>query len=152
MSTIRHQALINGDLERVWRLVGDPSRHPEWWPRVMEVKGDSFCEGDTYRQVTSMAIGNHETTLVVERLYNLREIRTRCLDTGTYADWRFTEARDDTFVDVEMGMLPQSLRYRITDAVAGRRYFKRWLQESIDALRAAVEREEGSSLPASGTR
>src|SRR5947208_12407010 len=141
MSTIRHQALINGDLERVWRLVGDPSRHAEWWPRVMEVKGDSFAEGDTYRQVTTVTIGRHETTQVVERLDDLREISTRCLDTGMYANWRFTEAQDATFVDVEMGMLPASLRYRVADAVAGRRYFKRWLEESVDALRAAVARE-----------
>src|SRR4051794_27101643 len=64
MSTCRHQALIQSDLERLWRLVGDPSRHPEWWPRVMEVKGGSFAEGDTYRQVTAVAIGRHETTLM----------------------------------------------------------------------------------------
>ena len=141
MSTCRHQALIQSDLERVWRLVGDPSRHPEWWPRVMEVKGDSFAEGDTYRQVTAVAIGRHETTLMVERLDDLREIRTRCLDTGMYANWRFTGARSSTFVDVEMGMLPKSLRYRVSDAVAGRRYFKRWLEQSIDGLRDAAERE-----------
>jgi hypothetical protein len=141
MSTCRHQALIQSELERVWRLVRDPSRHPEWWPRVMEVKGDSFGEGDTYRQVTTLPIGRHETTQVVERLDDLREINTRCVDTGMYANWRFTEARDATFVDVEMGMLPASLRYRVADAVAGRRYFKRWLEESIDALRAAAARE-----------
>ena len=141
VSTCRHQALIPSDLEGVWRLVGDPRRHPEWWPRVMEVKGDAFAEGDTYRQVTAVVIGRHETTVMVERLDDLREIRTRCLDTGMYANWRFTEARDATFVDVEMGMLPKSLRYRVSDAVAGRRYFRRWLEQSIDALRAAAEGE-----------
>jgi uncharacterized protein YndB with AHSA1/START domain len=141
MSTCRHQALIESDLERVWRLVGDPRRHPEWWPRVMEVKGQSFAEGDIYRQVTTMPIGRHETTLVVERLDDLREIRTRCLDTGMYANWRFTEARNETFVDVEMGMEPKALRHRVFDAAAGRRYFRRWLEQSIDELRAAAERE-----------
>src|SRR4051812_34063801 len=124
MSTCRHQALIKGELDEVWRLVGDPKRHPEWWPRVMEVKGARFEEGDSYRQVTTLPVGRHETTLVVERLEDLREIRTRCLDTGMYADWRLTEAQDDTFVDVEMGMEPTSVRYRLADAAVGRRYFR----------------------------
>jgi hypothetical protein len=139
MSTARHQALIQGSLDEVWRLVGEPQRHPEWWPRVMEVRAGALTEGDTYRQVTKVPLGRHETTLVVERLENLREIRTRCLDTGMYANWRFTEAREATFVDAEMGMEPTTFRYRLVDATMGRLYFRRWLEETIEMLRSRVE-------------
>jgi hypothetical protein len=140
VSLCRHQALIPGRLERVWQLVGDPGRHPEWWPRVIEVRGLEFAEGDRYRQITAIPTGQHETTLLVERLDDLREIHTRCLDTGTYAHWRLTEAQNDTFVDVEMGIDPVGLRYRLLDAVGGRRYFRRWLEESLEGLRSAVDR------------
>jgi hypothetical protein len=139
MSTARHQGLIEGRLEDVWRLVGDPNRHPEWWPKVMEVRGGAFAAGDTYRQVTALPLGRHETTIEVERLEDLREIRTRCVDTGMYADWRFTEAREATFVDVEMGMEPAKFRYRVMDAATGNFYFRRWLEETVEQLRAAVE-------------
>jgi hypothetical protein len=140
MSITRHQALIGRNLDCVWPLVGDPRRHPEWWPRVMEIRGSAFAEGDTYRQVTTLPIGRHETTQIIERLDDLHEIRTRCLDTGMFAAWRFTEARDETFVDVEMGMDPIGVGRRLFDAVAGRPYFRRWLEQSIEQLRSAAER------------
>jgi hypothetical protein len=140
MSTCRHQALIRSRLDTVWELVGDPGRHPEWWPRVMEVRGERFAEGDSYRQVTTMPIGRHETTMMIERLDNLREIRTRCLDTGMFADWRFTEAQDNTFVEVDMGIDPTRVRYRVFDMTTGRLYFRRWLEESVERLRSTAER------------
>jgi uncharacterized protein YndB with AHSA1/START domain len=45
MSVCRNQALINASPGRVWELVGDPRRHPEWWARVIEVRGERFDEG-----------------------------------------------------------------------------------------------------------
>ena len=53
MSVCRNQALIHASPEKVWDLVGDPQRHPEWWPRVIEVHGERFDEGDNYAQVTT---------------------------------------------------------------------------------------------------
>ena len=38
-------------------------------------------------------------------------------------------------------MEPIGLSNRVLDAAAGTAYFRRWLQESIDALKAAVEDE-----------
>jgi uncharacterized protein YndB with AHSA1/START domain len=52
MSTSRSQALINASPTSVWELVGNPQRHPEWWPRVIEVRGEQFDEGSNYAQVT----------------------------------------------------------------------------------------------------
>ena len=42
-------------------------------------------------------------------------------------------------------MDPKSLGFKVFDAVAGRRYFNRWLEESLAAMRrAALERVEPS--------
>jgi uncharacterized protein YndB with AHSA1/START domain len=35
MSGWRRQAVIDAPIEVVWELVGDPNRHPEWFPRVI---------------------------------------------------------------------------------------------------------------------
>jgi Polyketide cyclase / dehydrase and lipid transport len=139
VSAARQQALVESSLEQVWPLIGDPRRHPEWWPRVIEVHGTQFEQGMEYRQITKMPLGNHETTLMVDRLDDLKSIRMRCLDTGTYADWRVTPAQSNTFLEVELGMEPIGVANRVFDATAGTVYFRRWLQESIDALKAAVE-------------
>ena len=43
-----------------------------------------------------------------------------CQLTGTFAHWTLTAAQDGTFVELEMGMEPQRLRYRLMDAAIGR--------------------------------
>jgi Polyketide cyclase / dehydrase and lipid transport len=138
MSVCRNQALINAPPGRVWNLVGDPQRHPEWWPRVIEVRGEHFDEGSEYAQVTRDPTGSMETTMRVERLEDLREIHMRCTKTGTYAHWLLTEAQGNTFVDVEFGMEPIGVGYRIFDATLGRLYFRRWLDQSLAGLEAAA--------------
>jgi hypothetical protein len=60
MSSHRQQAHLNAPLEVVWGLVGTPGRYPEWWPRVIEVRGERFEEGDEYAQVTKNPIGRSE--------------------------------------------------------------------------------------------
>ena len=130
----RSQALINASPNRVWDLVGDPRRHPEWWPRVIEVRGEEFNEGSNYAQVTRSPTGRIETSMRVERVEDLHEIYMRCTHTGTYARWLLTEAQGNTFVDVEFGMDPLGLSNRIFDATFGRLYFRRWLDQSLAAL------------------
>ena len=145
MSAIRRQAVIDAPVEQVWQLVGDPRRHPEWFPRVIEVNGERFDEGEEYAQVTREPSGKVvRTDFLIERMDNLREIRFACQKTGMYAHWLLTDAQGDTFVDVEMGMQPKHVSQKVFDAVAGRRYFTRWLDQSIDALR----RIAGRSAPA----
>ena len=134
MSECRQQALIEAPIERVWELVGNPARHPEWWPRVLEVRGDRFDTGDAYVQVTRNPLGSQTTSLVIERLEDMREVRIQCRNTGTYTRWLLTPARNDTFVEAEFGMEPANFRYRVFDAAAGRAYFRRWLEESLRAL------------------
>jgi uncharacterized protein YndB with AHSA1/START domain len=141
MSVCRSQALINASPSRVWDLLGDPRRHPEWWPRVVEVRGEQFDEGSNYAQVTRDPTGQTETFWRVERLEDLRQIQMRCTQTGTYARWLLTEAQGNTFVDVEFGMDPTRLRYRVFDLALGRPYFRRWLEQSLASL------EEVASQP-----
>jgi uncharacterized protein YndB with AHSA1/START domain len=134
MSVCRRQALIDAPPERIWDLVGDPQRHPEWWPRVVEVSGQRFEQGSTYAQVTRQPRGEIRTTISVERLDDVHAIHMRCLDTGTFTRWLLTEAQGSTFVDVEFGMDPTGIRDRMLDAAIGKLYFRRWLEQSMIAL------------------
>jgi Polyketide cyclase / dehydrase and lipid transport len=139
MSVARRQAVISAPLSRVWELVGDPRRHPEWWPRVVEVRGERFDQGAEYAQVTkSPGGGKVETMFLVESRDELREIKMRCTQTGMYARWLLTEAQRDTFVEVEFGMDPAAIGPRMFDMALGRLYFRRWLEQSLDALETAA--------------
>ena len=144
MSSTRKQAVIEAPVERVWELVGNPRRHPEWFPRVIEVNGESFAEGEQYAQVTKDLTGTVKTDFIVERLDDMREIRLTCQATGMHARWLLTDAQGSTFVDVEMGMQPKGVGNHLVDAVVGRIYFRRWLDQSIDALRHVA----GAARPA----
>jgi hypothetical protein len=75
----------------------------------------------------------------VERLDDCREILIRCVNTGTYCRWLLTEARGGTFIDAEFGIDPKAVAPRIWDVFAGRRYFRRWLEQSLQALEACAE-------------
>jgi uncharacterized protein YndB with AHSA1/START domain len=134
MSECRHHALIAAPIERVWELVGNPARHPDWWPRVVEVRGERFEMGDVYVQVTRNPLGEQTTSLQIDRLEDMHELTVHCMDTGTYTHWLLTPAQSDTFVEAEFGMEPATLKHRVFDAAAGRAYFRRWLDESLQAL------------------
>jgi hypothetical protein len=138
MSAYRQQALIDVPIETVWELVSDADRHPEWWPRVIKVQCDGIEQGCEYRQVTATMFSEIETDIRIERLDDCREIWLRCLDTGTFCRWLLTEVQNGTFVDAEFGMDAHGLGNRVFDAVAGKRYFRRWLEASLDGLREAA--------------
>jgi hypothetical protein len=125
-------------LEAAWELVATPTLYPAWWPRVIEVDGEKFEEGDEYVQVTRDLTGELQTSFLIERRDELREIRMSCQLTGAFAHWTLTAAQDGTFVDLEMGMEPQRLRYRLMDAAVGHRYFRKWSEESLDGVREAA--------------
>jgi hypothetical protein len=144
MSVHRQQAHLDASVEAVWNLVGVPSRYPEWWPRVIEVRGERFDEGDEYVQVTRDPTGTAESSFLVERARDLREIRMSCQLTGTYAHWVLTPAQGGTFVELEMGMQPRGLGNRLFDMTLGKLYFRRWSEQSLDALGDAARRERES--------
>jgi uncharacterized protein YndB with AHSA1/START domain len=139
MSAYREQAHLDAPVDEVWELVGKPARHPEWWPRVVEVRGERFEQGDNYAQVTERPGRKAvQTEFVIERLDNLHELRMACQATGMYADWTLTPAQGGTFVELEMGMLPRGLGNKMFDLTLARPYFRRWAGESIDGLRSAL--------------
>jgi hypothetical protein len=140
MSSYKAQALIDAPVQEIWELVGNPSRHPDWWPGVIEVRGERFDLGDEYVQVSRLAGSTDTTNFLVERSDPLHEIKLRCQTTGTYAHWLMTEAQGSTFVDVEFGMQPKSFRYKMFDNTMGRLVFRRWLEQSVDALKKAARR------------
>jgi hypothetical protein len=144
MSQHRQQAHLDSPLEVVWGLVGMPNRYPEWWPRVIEVRGERFEEGDEWAQVTENPTGEVETSFLLERRDDLREIRMSCQLTGAYARWLLTPAQGGTFVELEMGMQPKRLSDRLADLTVGRRYFRRWSEQSLEALGEAARRDRGS--------
>jgi uncharacterized protein YndB with AHSA1/START domain len=134
----KRQAHISAPLESVWDLVATPTLYPSWWPRVIEVEGERFEEGDEYVQVTRDPLRNVRTNFLIERRDDLREIRMSCQLTGAFAQWTLTAAQDGTFVELEMGMQPRRLGDRIANATVGRTYFRRWSEESLEALRKAA--------------
>ena len=138
MSSHKQQAHLDAPLEATWELVATPTLYPNWWPRVIEVDGEKFEEGDEYVQVTRDPTKEMTTNFLIERKDELREIRMSCQLTGAFAHWTLTAAQDGTFVELEMGMEPKRLRDRVADATIGQRYFRKWSDESLEALREAA--------------
>jgi hypothetical protein len=146
VSSYRQQAHLDASLEEVWELVGSPTRYPEWWPRVVEVRGQRFEEGDEFAQVIQdPAGGKSESNFLLERCEDLRELRMSCQLTGMYADWLLTSAQGGTFVELEMGMQPKRLGDRVFDKALGNSYFRRWSSQSLEGLRRALGRERGAT-------
>jgi hypothetical protein len=145
MSAYRRHAHLEAPLEMVWSFVGTPSRYPEWWPRVVEVRGDRFEEGDEYAQVTRDPVGSVDTNFLLERREDLRHIRMSCQLTGMYANWLLTPAQGGTFVELEMGMDPRRMGDRLFDAALGKLYFRRWSEQSLKALEQAASGERTES-------
>ena len=145
MAHARQQAIIEASPAAIWELLGDPRRHPEWWPHVVEVSGaeldGELTQGTRYKQVTSRPVGTITTDFSIEHIEDCHQVEMHCLDTGMYSRWILTEAQGETFVDAELGMDPIGAANRVIDVLAGKRYFRRWLEESLDALKKAVQQE-----------
>jgi uncharacterized protein YndB with AHSA1/START domain len=151
MSEYQQQAYLDAPVEEVWSLVGVPTRYPEWWPRVIEVRGERVEEGDQYVQVTQDPNGEVTSHFLVERARDLREIRMSCDLTGTYAHWLLTPAQGGTFVELKMGMQPRGFGNRVFDVTMGKRYFRNWSEQSLAALRDVVHRARDGA-PENGQR
>src|SRR3954447_17632117 len=146
MASARRQVMVDAPVERVWELIGDVNRHPEWWPRVEEVQCDLLAEGCTYRQVTKIPGRTLETTFSIERLDDCHELRLRCLETGMYANFTLTPIREGTFVDGELGVDPHGVQRLVAPA-----FVRRWISQSLEGLRRAAgeqPRDERSDQPA----
>jgi Polyketide cyclase / dehydrase and lipid transport len=136
----RRQALVAAPLDDVWAVVSDPRTHPDWWPDVTEVRvSGKVSEGSEYTRVSRRLgfLDQVEGIWVAERLENLKEAHVRCTVSGAYTHFALTPARDETFVEIEAGMLPTNLRWRLAKTLS-RLYFVRWLRDVVDALPRVV--------------
>jgi uncharacterized protein YndB with AHSA1/START domain len=148
MLVCRHQAFVAASAQSVWELVGQPDRHPEWWPEIVEVQGERFGRGCNYCQVTRDGEELSESEFTVERIEELRELLVRCAASGVYMRWLLTEAQDGTFVNAEFGIDPEiastSAGGGDFDPDASRDRLRRWLSSSLDGLAAAATGQESA--------
>src|SRR5258705_5820692 len=107
MASARRQVMVDAPVQRVWDLIGDVNRHPEWWPRVEAVQCDLLDVGCTYRQVTKTPGKTIETTMSIESLEDCQSLPVRCLDTGMYPGFLLAQAQSRTVVDAELTTAPQ---------------------------------------------
>jgi Polyketide cyclase / dehydrase and lipid transport len=140
MSSWQQQALIEAPVEEVWSAVADPQAYAQWAADVIEVTGVAKLEPDSrFQQVTKTPFfPPEETTFRVEALEEMREVKLRCEKSGYYSRWVLTPAQDSTFMDVEIGIDPKSIQYRLYFGALGKRYFRRLTEQSLDGLRRAV--------------
>jgi hypothetical protein len=102
-------------------------------------------QGCTYRAVLKAPIGTQEMTINVERLTDCEDLLIRCIDTGTFVHMALTDAQGGTFVDSEAGMEAMDVGRRVFDVIAGKRYFRVWMSETLKALdQVARERARGT--------
>ena len=136
MSEARQQSFIDAPVEVVWELLEDVDRHPEWWPRVLEVEcEEAFEPGCTYREVVQGPTGDDEMLLRVDRMEDCKELtdplrRTRA-PSSTCSSPRPRTAPSST---PGSAWSPPSSKYRVFDMVAGKRYFRSWLEQSLEAM------------------
>jgi uncharacterized protein YndB with AHSA1/START domain len=136
--TYRHQALIDAPVEDVWAVVSDPRTHPEWWPDVVDVRVDTdepLVEGGSYVRSSKLVpfLDAVEAVWVAERLEDLKEARFRCTVSGTWARFTLTPAQGETYVELESGIDPTTLRWRLLNVMSGR-WVKDWIVKVLDAL------------------
>jgi uncharacterized protein YndB with AHSA1/START domain len=132
------QAFIEAPVERVWELVGDPNRHPEWWPDMIEVECADLKQGCRYRGVVKGPFGTSPHDLQVDRLEEFREVSIHCEGTGVTTRFALAEAQGGTFVEGCFTIEPNSLGMKVLGAVAGRRLMHSWLEASLESLRSAA--------------
>jgi uncharacterized protein YndB with AHSA1/START domain len=134
------QVFIDAPADTVWQLVGDPNRHPDWWPRVLEVECADLREGCRYRGVTKGAFRTEAHDLVIERLDTCQEVCIACEGTGVSTRFVLTEAQGGTFVEGRFAIEPNSIGMRVVSAVSGRRLMRSWLEQSLENLKHVAER------------
>lgn len=136
MLVLRHQAFVPASVPQVWELIGYPERHPEWWPELVDVQGESFGRGCSYCHVTQDQRGESEMTLIVERVTELKELAVRCDENGLYMRWLLSDAQGGTLVDAEFGLDPEKASAPPSDfkPEAAKIDLERWLRASLDGL------------------
>jgi Polyketide cyclase / dehydrase and lipid transport len=140
-SSWQQQALIEAPVRRIWELLEDPARYPEWASDAISTTGfpTEIEKGSTFEQTGPGPFGRPmKTTYKVEELDDLREIKLRCQRTGYYSHWRLTEAQGQTFADLELGVEPIGLFGRVIDLALTKNEMRKMADLSLDGLRQAT--------------
>jgi hypothetical protein len=133
------QVFIDAPAETVWQLVGDPNRHPDWWPEMLEVECADLRDGCRYRGVVKGLFRPQEHELLIERLDTCQEVSIACQGTGVSTRFVLTAARGGTFIEGRFAIEPNSIGMKVVGAVTGRRYMRSWLERSLENLKRAAE-------------
>jgi uncharacterized protein YndB with AHSA1/START domain len=139
------QAHIEAPPQDVWDLVGDPNRHPDWWPEMVEVECADLSRGCRYRGVVKGLFGTDEHELLIERLEGCREVSIFCEGTGVTTRFVLTEAQGGTFVQGYFAIEPNTIGMKVLGAVSGRRFMRSWLESSLENLKRAAEQSPAPS-------
>jgi uncharacterized protein YndB with AHSA1/START domain len=149
MSSWRQQALVEAPVEDVWALLTDWNHYPEWNSDVVRVTGPptALAPGSTFEMKTRGPLGLKATTpYKVEELDDMRELKVQCQVSGFYAHYLLTDARGNTFTEVELGVEPKKgLQARATGALHTKGYLRRAVDQTIDNLRQAAGRRVAGS-------
>ena len=141
MPSARKQTVIEAPVEQVWAYIGDPRRYPEWAGNVVSVTGLATVEAEAeFQQVSKSPFGKAETTFRIEELDEMRTIKLRCEQTGYYSRWVLTEAQSFTFAEVEIGIDPTAMQYRLLFGVMGKRYLRSIADQAVDGVRSRLKR------------
>jgi uncharacterized protein YndB with AHSA1/START domain len=141
----RQQVHIDAAPEAIWELVGDPNRHPVWWPEMIEVECADLSEGCRYRGVVKGPFRAEEHELTIDRLDDCREVSIYCDGTGVTTRFVLADAQGGTFVEGYFSIEPNSVGVKVIAAVTGRRYLRSWLEQSLANLKQAAEQQPAPS-------
>jgi uncharacterized protein YndB with AHSA1/START domain len=149
MASWRQQALVEAPVEEVWALIVDWNRYPDWNSDVIKVTGApaSMREGSMFELRSRGPLGLKGTTpFKVEQIEDMREMKVKCQVSGYYAHWLLTEARGNTFAEIELGVEPmKSLQGRATGALHTKGYLRRSVEQMIDNLRYALSHQRSAA-------
>jgi hypothetical protein len=108
---------------------------------VVSVFGLPTVEPDAeFQQVSQTPLGKAETTFKIEELDDLHTIKLRCQQSGYYSRWVLTEAQSSTFADVEIGIEPTAVQYRLFYGALGKRYLRRLAEQAIEGVGTWLQR------------
>ena len=128
----------------MWALLEDPNRFTEWNEDTVEVTGvpTEIEKGATFEWAVKGPLGiAPKTTYEVEEHADLREIKLRCRTSGLYSHWLLTEARGNTFAEVEMGVDPPTVAARAFRVPYNKRALRRMAEDGLDNLRRFLTRK-----------
>lgn len=141
MAQWQQQALVEAPVERVWAVLTDPARYPEWAGDSIETTGYpvKIEKGSTFEQTSPGPFGRKDTTTFeVTELDDLHEIKLKCQLSGYYSHWRLTEAQGQTFADVEVGVEPIGVPGQFVRVMFPKRVLRKVTSDSLDGLKRAT--------------